>query len=701
MRPALSIVAAAVAFAAVAEEPVDSLAVAKDALRDGLWEIARTYAVKSDGDEARLVFVESYAREGRWADVLKTLELHPEYEGDGFAYYRALALDRLGRRDDAAKALSAHRFADPAYASSATLLRISLARAAGDSKAILSMAAQDGFPSDVPEAMLAVAWAEESEGNGLGATNSWRSVLASTNASDKSVAEAAMRLGDVASLADALGRVGDAALRRAVGLRLGRVQIMSDGTFEEGAKSIVEIARDSPDAEGARDAILALAAAYYAKGRAEESARTFAEAMEAWPESARDAVVQENRAWALRRLGRIEESLDAYARSADCATNDADRARAVMEQGDVLAEDGRGDEAMAKYRDVLAKYPDTPSGRRLKTVVELRDMEAAARALYHDFKFDEAAAKFAEIARRDPARKPRMDYLEMLCLYGLGRDADAVAKARGIVDSSPDAAIRAEAALWLAKYCFNDRRWKESCGLFSNYATNLAPKSAQAPSALVWAARAASAAHDSEGAVDLVTRLVKDYPDSPEKSAGWLVQGEALVELARLDDALIVLDKVIKARDVDPADAFRARMLAADVLFVMGADSRERYREALDAYRALELGESATPGGKLVLAFKIGRTLEKMGRAEEAEQQYYAHVVERYTEDRRAGVRYDEESMSTFARAAFQLADIHERKGDAKGARRILRRVMKSDVATAIPEASRRYERLKLKGDSD
>ena len=102
-----------------------------------------------------------------------------------------------------------------------------------------------------------------------------------------------------------------------------------------------------------------------------------------------------------------------------------------------------------------------------------------------------------------------------------------------------------------------------------------------------------------------------------------------------------------------------------------------------------------------MLAFKIGRTLEKMGRAEEAEQQYYAHVVERYTEDRRAGVRYDEKSMSTFARAAFQLADIHERKGDAKGARRILRRVMKSDVATAIPEARRRYERLKLKGDSD
>ena len=38
------------------------LDVAREALRDGLWEIARTHAAKVEGDAAKLVILESYAR---------------------------------------------------------------------------------------------------------------------------------------------------------------------------------------------------------------------------------------------------------------------------------------------------------------------------------------------------------------------------------------------------------------------------------------------------------------------------------------------------------------------------------------------------------------------------------------------------------------------------------------------------------------
>ena len=56
----------------VAATPVASageLEIAKEALRDGLWEVARAHAEKAGGDEGRFVTLESYAREERWGDL--------------------------------------------------------------------------------------------------------------------------------------------------------------------------------------------------------------------------------------------------------------------------------------------------------------------------------------------------------------------------------------------------------------------------------------------------------------------------------------------------------------------------------------------------------------------------------------------------------------------------------------------------------
>ena len=66
--------------------------VAKEALRDGLWEVARTHASRIEGDEAKLLILETYAREKNWEDLLKTLAQWGGVTGDGFAYYSARAL---------------------------------------------------------------------------------------------------------------------------------------------------------------------------------------------------------------------------------------------------------------------------------------------------------------------------------------------------------------------------------------------------------------------------------------------------------------------------------------------------------------------------------------------------------------------------------------------------------------------------------
>ena len=678
------------------------LDIAREALRDGLWEVARTHAAKVEGSEAKLVTVESYAREGRWEDVLKTLEANPDETGDAFVYYRALALARTGKSEAAAAALAGRGFADAAVGSRAQVLRAELARQAGRPAEVLKISLEGGFPSDEVEALMLVAWARKESGDADGAKEAWRKVLDAAAADERAVASAATELADAASLKKASARVRSASLRRAVGLRLGMALLADKETFDEGARTIRGLAKDSPDADGAKAAFLAMADGLMKREAWQEAADAYRNALEAWPETSKDVSVQEGYAWALRKQGKTEEALAAFGRAEAAATKDDDIARALLAQGEVLSELGRGADSMVKFRSVLEKYPGTPTGRVLKTKVELRELESEGRLLFRNFSFGEAQKKFAELAARAPEQRPRMDYFEMLCLYGQGQDGQAVAKAKALSAESADDVVRAEATLWLAKYTYNNAdtpdKWRASGALFADYATNRAPASVRAPSALTWAARAALAAGDCKTAVELVTHLTKSYPEAPERTAAWLVQGQALVRLARHGEAIQVYEKVILAADATMDEQFRARWLKADAQFVMGADNPVRYQEALDGYRALLLGDTRSPDDRLEISFKIGRTLESLGRKDEAVDQYYAEVVLAFREGVRRRVAYSDASKGTFARAAYRLADEFERRGADDQALKVLNLVVSSGIGSVEAEAKRRIERLKKKG---
>ena len=678
------------------------LDIAREALRDGLWEVARTHAAKVEGPEAKLVTVESYAREGRWEDVLKTLEANPDETGDAFVYYRALALARTGKSEAAAAALAGRGFADAAVGSRAQVLRAELARQAGRPAEVLKISLEGGFPSDEVEALMLVAWARKESGDADGAKEAWRKVLDAAAADERAVASAATELADAASLKKASARVRSASLRRAVGLRLGMALLADKETFDEGARTIRGLAKDSPDADGAKAAFLAMADGLMKREAWQEAADAYRNALEAWPETSKDVSVQEGYAWALRKQGKIEEALAAFGRAEAAATKDDDIARALLAQGEVLSELGRGADSMVKFRAVLEKYPGTPTGRVLKTKVELRELESEGRLLFRNFSFGEAQKKFAELAARAPEQRPRMDYFEMLCLYGQGQDGQAVAKAKALSAESADDVVRAEATLWLAKYTYNNAdtpdKWRASGALFADYATNRAPASVRAPSALTWAARAALAAGDCKTAVELVTHLTKSYPEAPERTAAWLVQGQALVRLARHGEAIQVYEKVILAADATMDEQFRARWLKADAQFVMGADNPVRYQEPLDGYRALLLGDTRSPDDRLEISFKIGRTLESLGRKDEAVDQYYAEVVLAFREGVRRRVAYSDASKGTFARAAYRLADEFERRGADDQALKVLNLVVASGIGSVEAEAKRRIERLKKKG---
>ena len=676
----------------------DELAIAREALRDGLWGVARTHAAKSDDPAARVVIAERFAREGKWKELVEAIEGWGNPEGEPFLYYRALAFVETGKTAQANYLLADCKFADPAYSRLATRLKARIAMSEkGAAEALKVVKDAPGEIVDEDSEMFA-AGLMAATGDRQGAEDIWRAVAArGTNASERAFAAASVNLNDEQLLRAAFERSLSSESKRRVGYALGRLLLAKSETLDEGATIIRSLVRSAPDAPGARDGMSAIADACLDGGRYAEAVAAYRETFETWPDSAKSSILQDGLGWALEKLGKYDEALEAFRRSEETAPGDSVRAREIVKQGDVLALSGKIDESLVKYRTVLAKYPATDSAARIKDIVRLRDLEDRGRDLYREYRFAEAQRIFREVAEKDTSRKSRMDYLEAMCLYGQGLDEEAERLVRRIASESADAETKSMAVLWLAKHSYNRGAWQESRKLFAEFAEK-SPDSPDAPEALVWSARAAFAENDFQTAIQTVTRLAEKYPGSPSSLRGLLVQGEALIELARFDEAVLVLERVALADGVDAADKLSAKLLGADALFAMGADNPVRYQEAFEAYRGVRDGEALSPSQRISVSYKAAKTLEKLKRMDDAIDRYYTDVVLAYRMARTQGVRIDDEARAAFSRAAFTLADEYESRGRDFQAVHVLELVVASDVPAAV-EAAKRIERIKRKGN--
>ena len=660
----LAVAAVLAAFCGAAEPVAPSaggdLAVARAALRDRLWEIARSHAMKADGDEARRIVLESFAREGKWSEVAAALKSWGSPSGGVFDYYAAAA---AGDREKARRAL-------------------------------LATGTDEGAVSArMVEADLLVDMGRRGEAEEI-----WRDVASSTNADERAFTVSCANLRDAALLRRAYAAAKSSDMRRLAGLGLGVALAASTNAADaaEGERIVRAFVKDSPDAPDTKEAFLALAEAAFSAGRWKDAGDIYRDAAEIWPDVVRSHKFQSGRGWVLLKLGRAEEAIGAFERAFDLAEDDASRAEALAKQGDALSEIGRAEEAMAKYKLAMGKYPDTEVARSLGRIVKLRELELAGLEHYRSYRFPEAQKAFAAVAAEDRSRAEQMEYFRALCLYAQGMDDEAAALARRLSSGAENPAIRADASLWLAKFSYNRGEWKDAYRLFGAYADSR-QDSDKAPAALLWAARAAFAANDYVLAVQTVTRLAERYPSASERPAALIVQGESLIELARFDEAVLVLEIAALGEGVGAEERMRASVLKADALYAMGADNPARYQAALEAYRSVLFGGKLGPSAQISVSFKIARTLEKLKRADEAMDQYYTQVVLAYRDGRISGVRYDDDARAAFSRAAFRLADEYEGRGGDAQAVNILNLVAESDVPAAA-EARNRIRRISAKG---
>jgi tetratricopeptide (TPR) repeat protein len=265
-----------------------------------------------------------------------------------------------------------------------------------------------------------------------------------------------------------------------------------------------------------------------------------------------------------------------------------------------------------------------------------------------------------------------------------------------VAKNSQDELVRAEATLWAAKFLYNRGEWKESRRLFNEYA-DMNIKGLRVPEAMMWAARSAFADNDFQRAIETVTAMAERYPSHPLTVLALIVQGEALIELARFDEAVLVLERAALSEGASMQERVRARLLKADALFATGADNAARYTAALETYRAVCFDAKITASGRISVSFKIAKVLERLKRTEEAIDQYYTQVVLAYRDARRKGELLDDDARAAFSRAAFRLADEYESRGKDYQAIHVLELVSNSDVPAAS-EAAKRIERISMKG---
>lgn len=553
----------------------------------------------------------------------------------------------------------------------------------------------------------------------------------------------------------AFERASKPSLKRLSGFRLGFELVADPATRAHGVSVVKDQVRSDPEAAESRDAQLRLADTLLELGdnTAEAEYKVF---LETYPDASQDFRVLEGRGWALLKLGKRTDAIGMFASAAKAATNAADRARCEFKQGDALLEDGKAEEAALVYAGVaerhagekiaeqamfnrgraldrcgkaseaaevyrevakrggdyageaalsaaaydaesgradeaIASYSKLISDQATKPSVAVDAQIGRGRTLYRVYRFTDAKKDFDAAAKAAPSRADSLRFLSALCEYGLGRDVEAKKMAEAVLSDFPRSPLVPEISLWLAKFDYQHGDYAKALAGFERYSKTW-PDAPYAAESFVWAARAASAAGDFARAVEASSGAVKANATGSVLAEGLLVQAEALMELARFDEAAVVLERVAPGETETP-HALRAALLRADCLFALGADNEQRYEEALAAYREIYRAASLASGDRLSVSFKIGKTLEKMGRMEEAKDEYYVNVVLAFRDAREKGTWFDDRGRTFFARAAFTLADYFEGRGDLEQARNVLELVAKAGVP-ASEEASKRISRL-------
>ncbi len=354
---------------------------------------------------------------------------------------------------------------------------------------------------------------------------------------------------------------------------------------------------------------------------------------------------------------------------------------ATMRLGALYEERGALETAMEQYtRLITACSVPGPCAQALLARGLIRYRMGAFQAALDDF-----TRIRDEFARTRPAAQAK--FMRAWCLYLLGRDAEALKAAEQFLAEDPRSAYAQDVRFWLGEHAFNHGEYEKAERRFADLAADH-PDGPRAAEALYWAGRAATARRAYLAANEHYNNLMARHPDHPRLAETLLAQGDVLGELGQFAAAILAFNEVI-VKFPQSAEAAVAWGRKGDCQYTLGQENPARYEEALLSYRTLLDSAGAPADLRLQAGYKLGRCLEKMGRAAAALDRYM-EVVYAYLQESQPPA----EAHVWFTRAAFAAAALQEAAAKWREAAGIYRRVADSGAPSAA-EARARLERIR------
>ena len=387
----------------------------------------------------------------------------------------------------------------------------------------------------------------------------------------------------------------------------------------------------------------------------------------------------------LERCGDAKQALEEFMRLADESGPFAEDARyraALLQerQGGV----GADSSAISNYTTLISSTTNASlRGRALLGRGRCHYRRKSLEVAIDDFRnAEEGGFDFADEAR----------LYRIYALYALGQDDEALRQAEDFAARFKASPALPTLAFWLAQYHYNRREFDQARTRFLAFSDKW-PDDSRAPLALLWAAKAALQLSDNQGAVDTLATLGQRRDADAILPEARFSQATALCNLARFEDAVLVLDDVL-AKFPSSDFTTRSLILKGDALFSLSGSAKTGYgvTNAIAAYDIASSRADATVDQRLECNYKRARCLEKAGDAPGAIlllTQGVIHPYYEFADDGMASVQ----AYLIYERAATSCARLLEQQGDIDGALGLLRRLVAFGQSGREP-IQREIERL-------
>lgn len=322
-----------------------------------------------------------------------------------------------------------------------------------------------------------------------------------------------------------------------------------------------------------------------------------------------------NKAWALAEASKHKEAIGAFDDFLTKVSTHELRPRALARRGLCHRQSRDFAKAVSDFREVFEKHPNSDSAefsllQIAMIATEQRDLRATAAAFeqfLNKYPNSRAAAlAWYELGRtayslqdwkraadhlRKAAKASPQEYFDLASqmliqiefaqqnIDGLGQTIGDYRKA------NPKASIPSNVLIWLGLKHFSEARFPEAAKYLEMAST---PEAPDGTDPRVWNYLSQAQLHigSAKEAVQSVEHFLRVTPDGPAKARGLLTKGEALVALARLDEADAVAQQgLVFAKDGRP----QAMMLVLE-----GDILRARALQHLASNRAAEAKDAFT-----------------------------------------------------------------------------------------------------------